>query len=390
MAKTFKATTCLLFLAIIFIVTCGYSARVLDEVEAQPQVVPQPTNVAPTAVAANTLPSSQVPAVTPIGPEDDGVDPALPEAPAAVPAAAADDDGPVTTPAAVPAAAAADDDDEGPAATPAAAVAGVAPIAGPAAGQGAAAATSATVAKPVAHDPVLSFFMHDILGGSHPSARVVTGIIANSEINGIPFSKTNNDLFPLQGATPLLNGNNINNLKNINNLVNPNNVPFLTGLTGAQTNAILQNTGNNNNVLNGNSQPFVTGGQLPPGSLQRLMFGSITVIDDELTEAHELGSAVLGKAQGFYLASSLDGTSQTIALTVLLHGGEHGHEIADTISFFGVHRTVSPDSQIAVIGGTGKYENARGYATVETIHQEDQHITDGVDTILHFNVYLID
>ncbi|XWS75045.1 hypothetical protein CRYUN_Cryun01aG0051500 [Craigia yunnanensis] len=367
-SKTFKATAYLLFLAIIF--TCANSARVLDEVEAQAHGVdniPQPSNLAAPTVNPNTLPSGQVPAVTASGPEDDDVDPPLPEAPAAVAAPAAD---------------------EGLVATPAAPVAGVAPIAGPAAtsatGPGAAAATSATVEKPGPRDPVLSFFMHDILGGSHPSARVVTGIIANSEISGIPFSKTNNDLFPLQGAAPLLNGD------NINNLINPTNVPFLTGLTGAQTNAVLQNTGNNNNVLNGNSQPFVTAGQLPPGSLQRLMFGSITVIDDELTEAHELGSAVLGKAQGFYLASSLDGTSQTIALTVLLHGGEHGHEIEDAISFFGVHRTVSPESQIAVVGGTGKYENARGYATVETLHQEDQHITDGVDTILHFNVYLTD
>ncbi|KAK6228075.1 Dirigent protein - like 2 [Theobroma cacao] len=377
LCKTLKATIYFLFLAIIF--TCANSARVLDEVEAQPQVVddiPQPSNPAATTVPPNTLPSGQVRAATPSGSEDDDdTGPQLPEAPAAA-AAPAEDEAPVATPAAP-------------------AAGGVAPIAVPTAtsattGAGAAAAASATVATPGSHDPVLSFFMHDILGGSHPSARVVTGIIANSEVSGIPFSKTNNDLFPVQGAAPLLNGNNINDLKNINNLINPNNVPFLTGLTGAQTNAILQNSGNNNNVLNGDSQPFVTAGQLPPGSLQRLMFGSITVIDDELTEAHELGSAVLGRAQGFYLASSLDGSSQTIALTVLLHGGEHGHELEDAISFFGVHRTVSPASQIAVVGGTGKYENARGYATVETLHQEDQHITDGVDTILHFNVYLID
>ncbi|XVE52750.1 hypothetical protein DITRI_Ditri02bG0148500 [Diplodiscus trichospermus] len=98
------------------------------------------------------------------------------------------------------------------------------------------------------------------------------------------------------------------------------------------------------------------------------MFGSVIVIDDELTEAHELGSAAIGKAQGFYLASSLDGTSQTIALTVLLHESEHGHEIKDTISFFGVHRVVSSKSQIVVVGETGKYENAREYATVETLH----------------------
>lgn len=112
------------------------------------------------------------------------------------------------------------------------------------------------------------------------------------------------------------------------------------------------------------------------------------MVDNELTEGHELGSAVVGKAQGFYLASSSDGTSHTIALTVILHGGDHHDIVDDTISFFGVHRTASPESQIAVIGGTGKYENAKGYATVETIQQEDQHTTDGVDTVMHFSVYI--
>ncbi|KAB2063631.1 hypothetical protein ES319_A10G228400v1 [Gossypium barbadense] len=373
-SKTFKAIVYLLLVAITF--TCVNSARVLDEVEPQPQVV-------------DDKPSGQVvPAATPSGPEDDPPVPAVAapatkdEAPIATPAAteapADDDEAPVATPAATEAPA---DDDEAPVATPAAPVAG-----GAATGPGAAAATGAT---PGSHKPVLSFFMHDILGGTHPSVRVVTGVIANQEINGIPFSKTNNNIFPVEGAAPLLTGNNINNLKNINNLINPNNVPFLTGLTGAQTSAIVQNSHNSDSVINSDSNPFVTAGQLPPGSLQRLMFGTITVIDDQLTEAHELDSAILGKALGFYLASSLDGSSQTISLTVLLHGGEHGHEIEDTISFFGVHRTVSPESQIAVIGGTGKYENARGYATVETLlNQENQHITDGVDTILHFNVYL--
>lgn len=142
----------------------------------------------------------------------------------------------------------------------------------------------------------------------------------------------------------------------------------------------------------------MTAGQLPSGaSLQKLMFGSLTVFDDELTEGQELGSAVIGKAQGFYLASSLDGTSQTIAVTVLLShggggaGGQQHHDqtvVEDAISFFGVHRTASHESQIAVVGGIGKYENAKGYATLGSLHQEDQHTTDGVDTILEFSVYL--
>ncbi|RZC28085.1 Dirigent protein 10 [Glycine soja] len=34
----------------------------------------------------------------------------------------------------------------------------------------------------------------------------------------------------------------------------------------------------------------------------------MTVFDDELTEGHELGSGLVGKAQGFYIASAVDGT----------------------------------------------------------------------------------
>ncbi|KAL8091325.1 hypothetical protein AgCh_040429 [Apium graveolens] len=177
----------------------------------------------------------------------------------------------------------------------------------------------------------MAFFMHDILGGTHPSGRVVTGIIANSDDNGLPFSKANSQVFPINGGVPL---------NNINNLVNNNNVPFLAGLNGSPTSTNLHNT---------------------------------------------------GKGQGFYLSSSLDGTSHTLALTTMFHGGDHDHHhdhVAKLISFFGIHRTGSPISEIAVIGGTGKYQHAKGYATIETLHQVDQHTSDGVETVTHFTVYL--
>ncbi|XP_073297477.1 dirigent protein 24-like [Primulina huaijiensis] len=239
-------------------------------------------------------------------------------------------------------------------------------------------ATGLTGGATTTGHPTLSFFMHDILGGSSPSGRVVTGIVANYDTNNLPFSKPNNQIFPINGGVPL---------NTINGVINNNNFPSLVGLNGSPTNTLLQNNGNNNIVNGGNNQAFVTAGQLPAGvTLQQLMFGSVTVVDNELTEGHELGSVVLGKAQGFYLASSSDGSSHTLALTAMFHG--HDHEIDDTISFFGVHRTASPISHIVVIGGTGIYENARGYATIETLPHEDQHTTDGLETITHFTVYL--
>ena len=345
---------------LLLAITLGHvsSARILDEVDPQPPVIPDPPEaddspaivpgVAPVLAPTNTLPSGQIPA-TASSPTEADDEPPLPEAgaPDAVPVDVAPVAGPV---AALPS--------------------GPAPVA----------ATSATTGNAAPPNPPLSFFMHDILGGSHPSARVVSGITANTQINGLPFSKANGGVFPINGGVPLLNGN--------NGLINNNNIPFLTGLNGGQTSTIIQNNGNNNPVNGGSNQPFVTAGQLPAGAtLQKVMFGTITVIDDELTEGHELGSAVVGRAQGFYLASSLDGGSHTMVLTVLLHGSDH-HQEEDTISFFGVHRTASPVSHIAVVGGTGEYENAKGYATIESLHQEDQHTTDGVETVIQVNVYL--
>ncbi|KAF5742645.1 dirigent protein 24-like [Tripterygium wilfordii] len=372
-----KATICLLLLLSIAVGLTS-SARILDEVDPQPQPLLNPT--------ATTLPSGQTPAVTPTATDDeDTVDPPIPE-PEASATVAAPVVPPATTAGTTTSATAANpgpDEVAAPAADEAPEAAPVA-IAAPVTGAGTT-ATSATAANTGPHEPHLSFFMHDILGGSHPSARVVTGIIASSEINGIPFSKPNNNLFPLTGGTPLLNSD------SLDNLINTNNLPLVAGLNGAQqSSTVIQTTGSRDNTVNSNNQPFVTAGNLPSGStLQTLMFGSITVIDDQLTEGHELGSAVIGKAQGFYMASSLDGTSQTIALTTLFHGDhEHEHDLEDTISFFGVHRMASLGSQIAIVGGTGKYENARGYATVATLHHEDQHTTDGVDTILEFSVYL--
>ncbi len=235
-----------------------------------------------------------------------------------------------------------------------------------------AAATSATVANTDAHHS-LSFYMHDILGGSNPSTKAVTGIVSNPAANGqVPFAKPNGAVIPVNNGVPLNNNN--------NGVINNNNIPFLTGL-GGNTPNVIQNNGNNMN----NGIPTLNGAQLPPGlTIQKLMFGTLTVFDDELTDGHELGSGLVGKAQGFYVASSEDGNSQTMAFTTMFESGSY----ADSLSFFGVHRTAISESILAVMGGTGKYVNAKGYATVKTFPATNQHNNDGVETVLQFTVYL--
>ncbi|KAJ4769088.1 Dirigent protein [Rhynchospora pubera] len=226
---------------------------------------------------------------------------------------------------------------------------------------------------PPAGDQPLTFYMHDILGGSNPSARIVAGIVDDVAVSSqLPFARPNGAVLPLDSNVNVNSGN--------NGAINNNNIPFLTGL-GGTTNAV-----NTNNGGNANGVPFFAGGNLPEGTtLQKLLFGTMTVVDDELTEGPELGTGKLGKAQGFYVASSIDGASQTLALTTMFKAGEY----ADSISFFGVHRTIDSESHLAIIGGTGKYVNARGFAKVAVVHSAaTQHETDGVETVLEFSVYL--
>ncbi|CAI9759237.1 unnamed protein product [Fraxinus pennsylvanica] len=119
-------------------------------------------------------------------------------------------------------------------------------------------------------------------------------------------------------------------LNTINGVINNNNFPSLISLNGSPTNTVLQNSGNNNIVNSGNNYAFVTAGQLLGGlTLQQLMFGSVTVVDNKITEWHELRSAVLGKAQGFYMASSSDCSNHMLVLTALFHG--HHHKIDDRL-----------------------------------------------------------
>ncbi|KAG4979748.1 hypothetical protein AAZX31_12G064400 [Glycine max] len=216
----------------------------------------------------------------------------------------------------------------------------------------------------------LSFFMHDILGGSNPTARAVTGVVTNPALNAqVAFAKPNGANLPLNNGVPQNNNN--------GGILNNNNLPFLTGLGGTTAN-VFNNGGTGFPVTNTN--------QLPAGmTLQKVMFGTMTVFDDELTHGHEFGSGLVGKAQGFYIASAVDGTSQVMAFTAKFE--ENGY--VDSLSFFGVHRAQVSESQIAIIGGTGKYVNAEGYAIIKTFPlSPQQHNTDGVQTLLQLTAYL--
>lgn len=231
---------------------------------------------------------------------------------------------------------------------------------------------------------IITFFMHDILGGSSPSERIVAGTTIlnfnNNNNNNLPvFAKPNNRIFP-RGTPTVVDYENAN-------IINGGSTIVISD-TNTHNNVVINERDNKNDML-----PYVKPGILPLGAtiLDNVVFGRVTVIDYEVTQGSDLwGSRILGKAYGFHLATSMDGSSKTMAFTVAFNGDDD--EKDGSISFFGVHRTAAIESSIAVVGGTGKYANAKGYAKLETLplSRDNQQLTsnNGLHTVLLTTVYL--
>lgn len=223
--------------------------------------------------------------------------------------------------------------------------------------------TTATNPAAAAGTQVLELYMHDILGGSSPTARPITGLLGNIYSGQVPFAKPVGFL-PPQGGVAIPNANGA--IPTVNGV---NGLPLGTGLGGRNF------AGNQNN---GNPQI-----PLGPDGLE-LGFGTITVIDDILTASPELGSQVLGKAQGVYVASSADGSTQMMAFTAMMEGGEYN----DNLNLYGIYKIGTTLSYLSVTGGTGKFKNAHGVAEVRPLIPPGQQVNDGAETLLRFTVHL--
>lgn len=229
------------------------------------------------------------------------------------------------------------------------------------------AVTAASGATPQGQTPVLELYMHDILGGSNPTARPITGLLGNIYTGQVPFARPIGFLPPKGGvAIPNANGA----IPTVNGVTG---VPLGTGLAGTS----FAGTNNNNQNLNGIQT------QLGPDGLG-LGFGTITVIDDILTASPDLGSQPIGKAQGVYVASSADGTTQMMAFTAMIEGGEYG----DALNFYGIYKIESTTSHISITGGTGRYKNACGFAEVRPLIPSGQNVFNGAETLLRITVHL--
>ncbi|EFJ32006.1 hypothetical protein SELMODRAFT_87141 [Selaginella moellendorffii] len=108
-------------------------------------------------------------------------------------------------------------------------------------------------------------------------------------------------------------------------------------------------------------------------------FGAVMVIDDLLTQGPSPASQPVGRAQGTYMISALDGSSLLLTFTAVF---SRGSENGSTISFHGADRFLLAEREIAVIGGTGKFRMARGFAVLNTTSNTNRATIVGFDVTL--------
>ena len=111
-------------------------------------------------------------------------------------------------------------------------------------------------------------------------------------------------------------------------------------------------------------------------------FGAVVMIDDPLTLQPESGSTLVGRAQGIYALASQQEAGLLMVMNFAFVEGEYN---GSTLSVLGRNTVFSAVREMPIVGGSGIFRFARGYAQART-HTFD--LKTG-DTVVEYNVYAI-
>lgn len=105
----------------------------------------------------------------------------------------------------------------------------------------------------------------------------------------------------------------------------------------------------------------------PNGRANTNLFGSIAVIDDKVTVGPEVNSTEIARGRGFYVFDHLqtDTTGLEFVLT-LIFNNQSGYEDGSTLVFRGYDNIMAVYRELAILGGTGTFRLARGWAGILT------------------------
>ncbi|KAF5189824.1 Dirigent protein [Thalictrum thalictroides] len=111
-------------------------------------------------------------------------------------------------------------------------------------------------------------------------------------------------------------------------------------------------------------------------------FGTTRVADDPLTEGPDPKSKLIGKAQGMFAVSAQQELSLIMMLSYAFTAGKYN---GSTLSILGRNSILHPIREMPIVGGTGLFRFARGYALARTVSFD----TTLEDAVVEYNVTVI-
>ncbi|KAD5803307.1 hypothetical protein R6Q59_024464 [Mikania micrantha] len=110
-------------------------------------------------------------------------------------------------------------------------------------------------------------------------------------------------------------------------------------------------------------------------------FGLVVVIDDPLTVGPEPTSKIVGRAQGMYAFADLNDIGLLMNLNYVFVEGKYN---GSTLSILGSNHVFSKVREFPIVGGSGVFRFARGYALANTYSFN----TTSGDAVVEYNVYV--
>ncbi|KAK1300372.1 hypothetical protein QJS10_CPB13g00847 [Acorus calamus] len=107
------------------------------------------------------------------------------------------------------------------------------------------------------------------------------------------------------------------------------------------------------------------------------------MMDEPLTEGPNLGSALVGRAEGLYGSASKEEVALVMAFNIVFVGGDYN---GSTLAIVGRNTIYSSEvREMAIVGGTGKFRFARGYDRLTTYSFN----TTSGDAVVEHNVFVV-
>ncbi|KAJ1433004.1 Dirigent protein [Sesbania bispinosa] len=134
-------------------------------------------------------------------------------------------------------------------------------------------------------------------------------------------------------------------------------------------------------ILSGTKPTAVKVAEAQMTNTSSTLFGLVTMADDPLTVGPEPDSKLVGKAQGIYGSAGQHELGLLMVMNLAFTDGKYN---GSTLSLLGRNMPLSTVREMPIVGGSGAFRFARGYALAKT-HTID--LKTG-DAVVEYNVYV--